>query len=72
MIQMQTLRVFVTVAECGNIRDAAKSIGRTDSAISMALKQLETELGADLFETDRKHTLTALGVEVHKLVSTPE
>lgn len=67
MIQMQALRVFVTVADCGNIRDAAKNIGRTDSAISMTLKQLETELGADLFETDRKHTLTALGLEVHKL-----
>lgn len=67
MIQMQALRVFTTVAECGNIRDAAKHIGRTDSAISMTLKQLETELGAALFETDRKHTLTALGLEVHKL-----
>ncbi len=67
MIQMQALRVFVTVADCGNIRDAAKSIGRTDSAISMTLKQLETELGADLFETDRKHTLTGLGLEIHKL-----
>lgn len=67
MIQMQALRVFATVADCGNIRDAAKSVGRTDSAISMTLKQLEIELGADLFETDRKHTLTALGLEVHKL-----
>lgn len=67
MIRTQTLRVFVTVAGCGNIRDAAKALGRTDSAISMTLKQLESDLGATLFETDRKHTLTALGVEVNKL-----
>lgn len=67
MIRTQTLRVFVTVASCGNIRDAAKALGRTDSAISMTLKQLEGDLGAPLFETDRKHTLTALGVEVNKL-----
>lgn len=67
MIRTQTLRVFVTVASCGNIRDAAKALGRTDSAISMTLKQLESDLGAPLFETDRKHTLTALGVEVNKL-----
>lgn len=67
MIRTQTLRVFATVAGCGTIRDAAKALGRTDSAISMTLKQLEAELGAPLFETDRKHTLTALGVEVFTL-----
>lgn len=67
MIRTQALRVFVTVASCGNIRDAAKTLRRTDSAISMTLKQLETYLGAPLFETDRKHTLTTLGIQVHKL-----
>ncbi|SUZ31821.1 Hydrogen peroxide-inducible genes activator [Roseibaca ekhonensis] len=67
MIRIQTLRVFVTVADCGNIRDAAKILGRTVSAVSMTLKQLEEHLGASLFETDRKHTLTALGEEICKL-----
>jgi DNA-binding transcriptional LysR family regulator len=67
MIRTQTLRVFVTVADFGNIRDAAKSLGRTDSAVSMTLKQIEATLGAPLFESDRKHTLSALGVEVRKL-----
>lgn len=67
MISTQALRVFVTTADCGNIRDAAKSLGRTDSAVSMKLKQLEATLGAPLFESDRKHSLTALGIEVRKL-----
>jgi DNA-binding transcriptional LysR family regulator len=67
MIRTQALRVFVTTADCGNIRDAAKSLGRTDSAVSMTLKQLEAILGAPLFESDRKHSLTALGAEVRKL-----
>ncbi|MCC5965108.1 MAG: LysR family transcriptional regulator [Natronohydrobacter sp.] len=67
MIRTQALRVFVTVADCGTLRDAAKTLGRTDSAISMTLKQLESDLGAPLFETDRKHTLTPLGIEVNKL-----
>jgi len=67
MIRTQALRVFVTVADCGNIRDAAEILGRTASAISMTLKQLESHLGAPLFETDRKHTLTMLGHEVRKL-----
>ncbi len=70
MIRLQALRVFVTVASCGNLRDAAKTLRRTESAISMTLKQFESDLGAALFETDRKHTLTALGREVHKLART--
>ncbi len=40
---------------------AADKLGRTQSAISMALKQLEAELGAELFEPGRKDRLTALG-----------
>lgn len=67
MIRTEALRVFVTVADYGNIRDAAERLGRTASAISMTLKQLEAHLGAPLFETDRKHTLTELGQEIRKL-----
>ncbi|MEW5421847.1 LysR family transcriptional regulator [Amorphus sp. 3PC139-8] len=55
------LRVFVEVADLGNIKDAAEKIGRTPSAVSMSLKQLEDELGGALFESDRKTRLTSLG-----------
>lgn len=61
MIRTETLRVFVTVAECGNIKEAASRLFRTQSAISMSLKQLEDHLGGALFETDRKHNLSNLG-----------
>jgi DNA-binding transcriptional LysR family regulator len=61
MIRTEALRVFVTVAECGNIRDAADRLFRTQSAISMTLKQVEDHLAAPLFESDRKHSLTELG-----------
>lgn len=61
MIKLEVLRVFVTVAEIGNIRDAAERLGRTPSAISMTLKGLEEEIGAALFETERKNALTAVG-----------
>lgn len=61
MIKLEALRVFVTVAEIGNIRDAAERLGRTPSAISMTLKGLEEEIGAALFETERKNALTAVG-----------
>jgi len=55
------LRVFLEVADLGNIKDAAEKIGRTPSAVSMSLKQLEEHLGGSLFESDRKTTLTSLG-----------
>ena len=61
MIKLEALRVFATVAEHGNIKDAADHLGRTPSAVSMALKQLEEEIGARLFSSDRKNSLTALG-----------
>lgn len=64
MIKLETLRVFITVADAGNIRDAASLLGRTPSAISMTLKQLEADLGAPLFASDRKNMLSELGAFV--------
>ena len=61
MIRTEVLRTFVTVAEHGNIRDASDRLFRTQSAVSMTLKQLEDHLGAPLLESDRKHSLTELG-----------
>lgn len=60
-IKIEMLRNFVAVAELGNLNDAADRLGRTPSAVSMSLKQLEDHLGAPLFASDRKNRLTALG-----------
>jgi DNA-binding transcriptional LysR family regulator len=61
MLKLDSLRTFVAVANAGNIAEAAESVGRTPSAVSMTLKALEAEIGAPLFETDRKNLLTPLG-----------
>ena len=58
------LRTFVEVADAGNITDASEVLGRTPSAVSMTLKQLEELLGRPLFEGDRKSKLTSLGAFV--------
>ena len=58
------LRTFALVAEAGNILRAAEKRGRTASAVSMKLKQLEEEIGGPLFEGDRKSKLTTLGKHV--------
>ncbi|MTJ05574.1 MAG: LysR family transcriptional regulator [Sediminimonas qiaohouensis] len=70
MIRTEALRTFVTVAECGNIRDAAETLCRTQSAVSMTLKQLEGQLDGALFESDRKSKLTDLGQFVHDVAAT--
>jgi len=64
VVKIEMLRGFATVARRGNLSDAAQSLGRTPSAVSMMLKQLESHLGEPLFETDRKSKLTALGAFV--------
>lgn len=61
MIKMEMLRCFVTVARSGNLADAAETLGRTPSAVSMMLKQFEEHLGHPLFQSDRKNKLTPLG-----------
>jgi len=64
VVRVEALRTFVTVAEAGNITDAADKLARTPSAVSMTLKQLEAHLGKPLFEGDRKSRLTGLGAYV--------
>ena len=61
MIKLEYLRVFVTVAETRALNEAAERLGRTPSAISMTLKQIEESLGGPLFEGERKAALTQLG-----------
>ena len=60
-IKIEMLRCFSTVAQTGSLAEAATRLGRTPSAISMTLKQLEDHLGQRLFESDRKNRLTVLG-----------
>ena len=68
--KIETLRCFCTVARMGNLSDAARRLGRTQSAISMTLKQFEQSLGRALFETERKNRLTRFGEQVFSLAET--
>ncbi|WP_372885203.1 LysR family transcriptional regulator [Shimia sp.] len=66
-IKIEMLRSFCAVAKAGNLAEAAAQLGRTQSAVSMTLKQLEQHLGQPLFESERKNRLTALGEQVFAL-----
>tara|TARA_R110002051_G_scaffold239372_1_gene299986 strand:+ start:1209 stop:2108 length:900 start_codon:yes stop_codon:yes gene_type:complete len=63
-IKSEMLRSFAAVAEAGNLVDAAARLGRTPSAVSMTIKQLQDQLAEPLFASDRKNQLTAFGVFV--------
>ncbi|MGO4564068.1 LysR substrate-binding domain-containing protein [Rhizobium sp. 2YAF20] len=43
------LRVFLVVADTGNVTRAAKDVGRTQSAVSLQVKRLEENIGTPLF-----------------------
>lgn len=60
-LKLEHLRVFVAVAESGAISEAAEQIGRTTSAVSMTLSQIESQIGGKLFDGERKSKLTPLG-----------
>lgn len=66
-IKIEMLRCFSAVAQAGNLAEAANQLSRTQSALSMTLKQFEAELGHRLFESDRKSHLTPLGTQVFEL-----
>lgn len=64
VMKIEMLRCFVAVADSGNLSDAGARLGRSVSAVSMMLKQLEDHLGKPLFESDRKNKLSPVGVFV--------
>ena len=66
-IKTETLRCFCAVAQTGNLNEAADRLGRTQSAVSMTLKQFEDHLGKKLFEGERKNRLSPLGQQVFEL-----
>lgn len=66
-LKIETLRCFCTVAQTGNLTEAADRLGRTQSAVSMTLKQFEDHLGRKLFEGERKSRLSPLGAQVFEL-----
>src|SRR5919199_2869701 len=61
-LPLSGLRVFEAVTRSGSFRSAADDLGLTASAVSHAIRTLERDLGAVLFEREgRSVRLTAKG-----------
>ena len=64
-VNLNLLQAFIEVAELGSFRRAADAIGRTQSAVSMQIGQLEAQLGIKLFaRTTRRVSLTPEGEQL--------
>ncbi|MEL7463121.1 MAG: LysR family transcriptional regulator [Pseudomonadota bacterium] len=62
LLNVDLLRTFAVIAECNSLTMAAERLGRTQSAISVQLRKLESDLGVALFERARSGMrLTAEG-----------
>jgi DNA-binding transcriptional LysR family regulator len=53
-LTFRQLSAFEAVARLGSVVAAARDLGLSQSAVSMALRDLEKSLGADLFQRQRK------------------
>lgn len=64
-ITLRQLNYFCTVAECGSVTSAAEELLVSQSAVSGAISQLESELGVDLFiRHTRGLSLSSEGLEI--------
>lgn len=62
-MELMQLEMFVAAVEEGSVHKAAERVYRTQPAVSMALRKLEQEIGAPLFDRSQRHQylLTAPG-----------
>jgi DNA-binding transcriptional LysR family regulator len=77
MIDLRTLNTFLAVSECGSFTLAAERLGRTQSAVSQAVRQLEEDLGVVLIDrVTRPMVLTPSGSilreHAHRLIQDAE
>ncbi|HET9069285.1 MAG TPA: LysR family transcriptional regulator [Amaricoccus sp.] len=64
-LDMSALRSFTAVADSGGVTRASAQLNLTQSAVSMQLKRLETQLGLELFDrSGRSLLLTAQGEQL--------
>lgn len=61
-MELRQLKYFCQVAECGSFSEAAGSLCISQSTLSQQIKQLENEIGGELFVRDTRHVyLTDVG-----------
>ena len=67
-MEMHQVRYFLSVARTLNFTKAADDCNVAQPSLTRAIKQLEAELGGDLFRRERPVQLTELGQRMHPLL----
>lgn len=67
-MEMHQVRYFLAVARTLNFTRAAEECHVTQPSLTRAIKQLEAELGGELFRRERPAGLTELGQRMHPLL----
>src|SRR3974390_2974413 len=67
-MEMHQVRYFLSVARTLNFTRAADECNVTQPSLTRAIKQLEAELGGDLFRRERPAGLTELGQRMQPLL----
>jgi DNA-binding transcriptional LysR family regulator len=67
-MELMQMDMFVAVVEEGGVRAAAERVFRTEPAVSMAIRKLEEEIGAPLFDRSKRYAyrLTEAGEALFK------
>src|SRR5258708_38372308 len=70
-MEFQQLEMFAAVVEEGSVSRAAGRVCRTAPAVSIALRKLEEEMGAPLFDRSERHNyrLTASGKTLYSFAT---
>lgn len=64
---LEQLKSLQAIVEGGSLRAAAESLHRTQPTISVAIKNLEEELGLQIFDRDQyRNTLTPQGIKLYE------
>lgn len=64
-VTLRQIHAFLAAADLGNFTRAAERLNMTQPALSLAIRELETELGIRLFDrTTRRVELTQVGAEL--------
>lgn len=62
-VNLKLLHIFIAIAETRSFRQASELLNRSQSAVSMQMKQLEEQIGVTLFHrTTRRVELTTEGI----------
>src|SRR5258708_6254506 len=67
-MEMHQVRYFLAVAQLLNFTRAAEECNVTQPSLTRAIKQLEAELGGDLFRRERPTQMTELAQRMHPLL----